>query len=216
MRELARSRLANWSHLLKNRQSLRQHKSAFDGKSRSSYRLYACVLSRFSLVQLFETPRTIARQAPLSMGFSRQEYWSGLHAIWKCKAMRLKAPWRTNFRTFNQILHEVQKNNSPPLGVRCCSSSAVKTLLSAILSRNSRGQQVQAVGILFTQLRGTSCLSSYWDSAGFPPRSSFPGAGEGKMDPRLSGRPQIYFCVDGKVEQGNKDLFTPSSKKNHS
>ena len=25
-----------------------------------------------------ETPRTVARQAPLSMGFSRQEYWSGL------------------------------------------------------------------------------------------------------------------------------------------
>ena len=24
------------------------------------------------------TPRAVARQAPLSMGFSRQEYWSGL------------------------------------------------------------------------------------------------------------------------------------------
>jgi len=24
------------------------------------------------------TPWTVARQAPLSMGFSRQEYWSGL------------------------------------------------------------------------------------------------------------------------------------------
>ena len=29
-------------------------------------------------VQLFATPRTIAYQAPLSMEFSRQEYWSGL------------------------------------------------------------------------------------------------------------------------------------------
>ena len=26
----------------------------------------------------FATPWTVARQAPLSMGFSRQEYWSGL------------------------------------------------------------------------------------------------------------------------------------------
>ena len=34
-----------------------------------------CVLSR---VQLFVTPWTVAHQAPLSMGFSRQEYWSGL------------------------------------------------------------------------------------------------------------------------------------------
>ena len=29
-------------------------------------------------VQPFATPWTVARQAPLSMGFSRQEYWSGL------------------------------------------------------------------------------------------------------------------------------------------
>ena len=31
-----------------------------------------------SRVRLFATPWTVALQAPLSMGFSRQEYWSGL------------------------------------------------------------------------------------------------------------------------------------------
>ena len=31
-----------------------------------------------SRVQLFATPWTVACQAPLSMEFSRQEYWSGL------------------------------------------------------------------------------------------------------------------------------------------
>ena len=35
-------------------------------------------LSHFSHVLLSETPRTVARKAPLSVGFSRQEYWSGL------------------------------------------------------------------------------------------------------------------------------------------
>ena len=40
--------------------------------------LRACVLSRFSHVQFFVTPWTAAHQAPLSMGFSRQEYRSGL------------------------------------------------------------------------------------------------------------------------------------------
>ena len=35
------------------------------------------MLSHFSCVQLFATP-TVARQAPLLMEFSRQEYWSGL------------------------------------------------------------------------------------------------------------------------------------------
>ena len=34
--------------------------------------------SELSCVQLFETPWTVAYQAPSSMGFSRQEYWSGL------------------------------------------------------------------------------------------------------------------------------------------
>ena len=34
--------------------------------------------SWFSRVQLFATLWTAARQAPLSMGFSRQGYWSGL------------------------------------------------------------------------------------------------------------------------------------------
>ena len=29
-------------------------------------------------VQIFATPGTVACQVPLSMGFSRQEYWSGL------------------------------------------------------------------------------------------------------------------------------------------
>ena len=38
----------------------------------------ACMLSRFSHVRLFATPWTVARLAPLSLGFSRQEYWSGL------------------------------------------------------------------------------------------------------------------------------------------
>ena len=36
------------------------------------------MLSHFSHVRLLVTLRTIACQAPLSMGFSRQEYWSGL------------------------------------------------------------------------------------------------------------------------------------------
>ena len=36
------------------------------------------ILSRFSHVQLFATLWTVAHQAPLSMGFSRQEYWGGL------------------------------------------------------------------------------------------------------------------------------------------
>ena len=37
--------------------------------------VYVCALS---YVQLFVNPWTVGYQAPLSMRFSRQEYWSGL------------------------------------------------------------------------------------------------------------------------------------------
>ena len=36
------------------------------------------MLSHFNHVQLFVTLWTLAHQPPLSMGFSRQKYWSGL------------------------------------------------------------------------------------------------------------------------------------------
>ena len=42
------------------------------------YKNCACVLSHFSCVRLFVTLWTVACQAPVSVGFSRQEYWSGL------------------------------------------------------------------------------------------------------------------------------------------
>ena len=40
--------------------------------------MHVCVLSCFGRVWLSVTPWTVAHQAPLSMGFSRQEHWSGL------------------------------------------------------------------------------------------------------------------------------------------
>ena len=54
--------------------------------SRSSHLVCVCVCvcvcvracESLSRVQLFASPRTVACQAPLSLGFSGQEYWSGL------------------------------------------------------------------------------------------------------------------------------------------
>ena len=40
--------------------------------------LLLLLLSRFSRVRLCVTPQTAAHQAPPSLGFSRQEHWSGL------------------------------------------------------------------------------------------------------------------------------------------
>ena len=40
-----------------------------------------CMLRHFSSILLFVTPWTVAHQAPLPQGFSRQEYWSGLPCL---------------------------------------------------------------------------------------------------------------------------------------
>ena len=41
--------------------------------------MYACMHARQDAVMSYSvTPWTVAHQAPLSMGFSKQEYWSGL------------------------------------------------------------------------------------------------------------------------------------------
>ena len=62
----------------KREQSVNSDSAGQGGHILEQMILCACVLSRFSCVQLFATPWTGAHQAPLSMGFSRQEYWSGL------------------------------------------------------------------------------------------------------------------------------------------
>ena len=50
----------------------------------------ACLLSHFSHVRLFDTLWTVAHQAPLSMRFSREVYWSGL----PCPPSRASSPSR--------------------------------------------------------------------------------------------------------------------------
>ena len=42
------------------------------------------LLIRFSHVRLCAIPETAAHQAPPSLGFSRQEHWSGLHFLLQC------------------------------------------------------------------------------------------------------------------------------------
>ena len=50
--------------------------------------LLLLLLSRFSRVQLCATPETAAHQAPPSLGFSRQEHWSGLHFLLQCMKVK--------------------------------------------------------------------------------------------------------------------------------
>ena len=46
------------------------------------------LLSRFSRVRLCMTPETAAHQASPSLGFSRQEHWSGCHFLLQCMKVK--------------------------------------------------------------------------------------------------------------------------------
>ena len=46
------------------------------------------LLSRFSRVRLCATPQMATHQAPPSLGFSRQEHWSGLHFLLQCMKVK--------------------------------------------------------------------------------------------------------------------------------
>ena len=61
------------AHASQNKQVNKQVK-----QQRGGIYVALCLCLVASAVSDSETPWTVARQAPLSMGFSRQEYWSGL------------------------------------------------------------------------------------------------------------------------------------------
>ena len=59
-------------------QRARMHKRATGSEAPEAPWMPTCMPSCFSLVWLCATLWTVAHQAPLSVGFSGQEYWSGL------------------------------------------------------------------------------------------------------------------------------------------
>ena len=73
-----------WTKELSRLQSMRLQRVRHDWATKQQERYIYSTLDvkvevrSLSHVRLSVTPRTVAHQAPLSMGFSRQEYWSGL------------------------------------------------------------------------------------------------------------------------------------------
>ena len=77
----------------------------------------ACMLllSRFSRVWLCATPETAAHQAPLSLGFSRQEHWSGLPFPSPMHESE-KGKWSCSVVSDPQRPHGLQPQASPSMG----------------------------------------------------------------------------------------------------
>ena len=72
-------------------------------------------MKSLSHVWLLVTPWTEAHQAPPSMGFSRQEYWSAVgNSLWECKL--LQSLWKTAWRSLKILKNRatIKSNNPPP------------------------------------------------------------------------------------------------------
>ena len=92
------------------------------------------LLSHFSRVRLCVTPRMAAHQAPLSLGFSRQEHWSGLpfpspmHASekWKWRCSVVSDPQRPHGLQPSRLLHPWDfPGKSTGVGCHCLLPSGV-------------------------------------------------------------------------------------------
>ena len=107
----------------------------------------ACMCSVTSfIVWLFATPWTVARQAPLSIGFSRQEYWSGLPCP---PSGDLPGPGI-----------EPSSPASPTVGRFFTTEPSGKTLWMGILVFNSR---TLSWGLYFRRISGQRMLCMKWD-----------------------------------------------------
>ena len=93
----------------------------------SSFSLEGCVLCAYSFrcFRLFATPWTTTHQTPLSMGFSRQEYWMGCHFFSRRSSQPRDqtqvshtaggffteftqgSPWKDNYQAELFILHPI-------------------------------------------------------------------------------------------------------------
>ena len=140
------------------------------------------MLSHFSCVWLYVTPRTVAHQAPLSMGFSRQEHWSVLpcpppgdlpgpgieHSSHKLKADSLlsESPRKAYISQF--FIYQPHSNHSFPsiLHYLFMAFTAIWNFISYLfayfLSASSHGDKLMRMEtILFAAIRQHSkqCLS---------------------------------------------------------
>ena len=105
-----------------------------------------CVLSHFSCVWLFVTPWTVACQAPLSMGFPRQEHWSEL---------AFPSPWDlphpgiepVSFMSLALCCPANQSAQLPPLNSSLLSSFAVCVSQPTRASSSFRNDHSPAVSV---------------------------------------------------------------------
>ena len=166
--------------------------------------MHACVLSCFSHVWLFATLWTVALQAPLSLGFSRQEYWSGL-------------PWPSpgdlpdpGIKPRSPALQADFLLSKPPeVHDKCVCVCVCVYMRACMLSHFSCVRLFVTSGTVARQAPLSVGLSrqKYWGALPCPPTGELPDPGIEPMSsaaPALQvdssllshlGNPCIYMCV---------------------
>ena len=101
------------------------------------------LLSRFSHVQLCVTPETAAHQAPPSLGFSRQEHWSGLpfpspmheSEKWKWSHSVLSDPQWPHYCNLPRLLHPWDfPGKSTGVGCHCLLRSLIVVIFKLMFA----------------------------------------------------------------------------------
>ena len=161
----------------------------------SAKSMHACLLICFGRVQFFVTPLTVALGAPLSMGFTRQEYWSGLPCppagnlpdpgIWPTSLMSSAMSGRffTTSTTWGEPLKYPRPALKPMLSTNYCTDYPLRSILGipceirAYFHRHVSWQHLgnfhTITGILtvFVKFKGTSAFTvfhcSYWECLSF-------------------------------------------------
>ena len=167
--------------------------------------MHACMLSRFSRVQLFVTLWTVALQAPLSVGLSRQEYWSG----WPCpppgdlpdpgieptSLMSVSCIGRRVLKHSVQFSHSVASDCLWPHGLQHarppCPSSTPR-----IYSNSCPLSQWCHPTISSSVVPFSSCLQSFPASGSFPISQFFTSGGQSIRVSALTSVFQWTFRTD--------------------
>ena len=127
--------------------------------------LLLLLLSRFSRVWLCATPETAAQQAPPSLGFSRQEHWSGWPFPYPMHESK-KWKWSCSVVSDSSRPHGLQPTRllcpwdfpGKSTGVRCH-----RLLLQALLPLNKQQQTEENMkSFLCNQVSGTLTLPWQW------------------------------------------------------
>ena len=126
------------------------------------------LLSRFSRVRLRVTPYTAAHQAPLSLGFSRREHWSGLpfpspmheSEKWKWSHSVVSSCLQTHALQPTRLLHP-RDFPSKSTGVGCHCLLHLFQLQLALIFLTSPKLYLQLANVNFTQLDKLNHISMW-------------------------------------------------------